>query len=71
MSGLHLPRFKRELAKHAKGLPSGTYWRHSNGILPPPFGQLLLDNPELAEALAEDARAMRAERPIVVQRDAA
>jgi hypothetical protein len=68
---LHLPRFKKALAPFAKKLPVGTYWRYSNGILPPPFGKLLLDNPELAEALAEDARALSAERPIVGQREAA
>ena len=70
MSGLHLPKFKIELAKHAKRLPSGTYWRYSNGILPPPFGSLLVENPELAAALAADAAELarvRVEGAIVTQ----
>jgi hypothetical protein len=53
-----LPRFKAALAKFSKELPAGTFWRYSNGHLPPPFGALLVENPELAEALAEDARAL-------------
>jgi len=49
-----LPRFKKALAAFSKRLPSGTFWRYSNGHLPPPLGPLLLENPELAIALAED-----------------
>lgn len=67
---LQLPRFKKELAKYAKDLPSGTYWRYSNGILPPPFGALLVNNPELAAALAADAAEL-AQQPSVEQRKAA
>lgn len=70
MSGFRLPRFRAALANFAKELPSGTYWRYSNGILPPPFGTLLVDNPELAEALAADARELE-QRRIVAQQDAA
>lgn len=55
MSTVELPRFKKALAAFSKQLPSGTFWRYSNGILPPPFGPLLLEHPELAAALAEDA----------------
>jgi hypothetical protein len=64
---VNLPRFKKELAKHAKSLPSGTYWRYSNGMLPPPLGMLLVNNPDLAEALAEDARALGRENGTVAQ----
>lgn len=55
MSGYDLPRFKKALARHSKSLPAGTYWRYSVGQLPPPFGPLLVNNPDLAAALAEDA----------------
>ncbi len=41
-------------------LPSVTHWRYSKGILPPPFGPLLVEHPELAEALAKDARDLAA-----------
>lgn len=67
---VHLPRFKAALARFSKDLPAGTFWRYSNGILPPPFGRLLIENPELAQALAEDAVALaaqRGERAIVAQ----
>ena len=51
---IDLPRFKKALASFSKALPVGTHWRYSNGILPPPLGPLLLENPELIVALAED-----------------
>lgn len=57
-----LPRFKKALAPFSKALPVGTFWRYSNGILPPPFGLLLLEHPELARALAEDAAELAKER---------
>lgn len=62
MSRNELPRFKKALAAFAKQLPTGTFWRYSNGILPPPFGPLLLEHPELAIALAEDAIERAKER---------
>lgn len=52
---ISLPRFRKALEPFAKKLATGTYWRYSNGILPPPFGTLLLEHPELARALADDA----------------
>jgi hypothetical protein len=55
MSSFHLPRFRKALAGFSKELPSGTFWRYSNGMLPPPLGELLVKNPELAQALAADA----------------
>lgn len=65
MKKLELPRFKKVLAGLSKELPAGTYWRYSNGILPPPFGALLVENPELAAALAEDAAELaRRERMV-------
>jgi hypothetical protein len=65
-----LPRFKQALKKFAKELPVGTHWRYSNGMLPPPLGPLLIENPELAEALAADAQDL-AQRRIVAHQDAA
>lgn len=70
MSRVHLPRFKKALAAFAKELPSGTFWRYSNGQLPPPLGPLLLNNPELAVLLAEDIVELAAQgeqRPMVAQ----
>jgi hypothetical protein len=69
MNKVSLPRFKQALKPFAKKLPVGTYWRYSNGILPPPFGTLLVEHPELAEALAEDVKeiARNADRAIVAQ----
>lgn len=55
LMSVELPRFKKALSAFAKQLPTGTFWRYSNGYLPPPFGPLLLEHPELAIALAEDA----------------
>lgn len=65
-----LPRFRKALEGYAKKMPPVTHWRYSNGILPPPFGALLVENPELAAALAADAAELaktRGERPIVTQ----
>lgn len=56
--GYSLPKFKKAMAAYEHLLPGGTYWRYRNGILPPPFGKLLIENPELAEALAADVRAL-------------
>jgi hypothetical protein len=67
---IHVPRFQEALRAHSKSLSTGTYWRYLNGMLPA-FGQFIVSRPELAEALAEDARALSAERPIVGQREAA
>lgn len=57
-----LPNWKRALAKYADSLPSGTYWRYLNGLLPAPLGPLLLSDPELAAALAADAAALQAQQ---------
>jgi len=54
------PRFKAALAAYEDVIPAGTYWRYRNGILPPPLGPLLVEHPELAEALAKDARDLAA-----------
>lgn len=60
--GYELPRFKKAMAAHEDALPGGTYWRYRNGILPPPFGQLLIENPDLALALAADAADLAKQR---------
>ena len=57
MSQYQLPRFKKALEGFSKKLPTGTHWRYSNGILPPPFGPLLVEYPKQARAWAEDAFA--------------
>lgn len=68
---INLPRFKKALEPFSKKLPTGTFWRYSNGILPPPLGRLLIEHPELALALAEDAVQLAAQKgegaPIVAQ----
>jgi hypothetical protein len=53
---ISLPRFRQALKAHEKELQAGTYWRYRNGMLPPPLGHLLVNNPDLAQALADDAR---------------
>ena len=52
-----LPEFQEELKNHTKSLTAGTYWRYVNGLLPA-FGKFIVSNPELAEALARDARKL-------------
>jgi hypothetical protein len=64
-----LPRFQKALKAHSKILSAGTYWRYMNGLIPA-FGQLIVDDPELAEALAADAQDL-AQRRIVAHQDAA
>ncbi|MEI6181347.1 MAG: hypothetical protein WCP31_11370 [Chloroflexales bacterium] len=53
--GYDLPRFRKALEAYDGTLPVGTRWRYSKGMLPPPFGPLLVEHPELAAALAKDA----------------
>jgi hypothetical protein len=62
MTKYDLPKFKKAMEGFAKKLPTGTPWRYSNGMLPPPLGPLLIENPELAVALAEDALALAKQR---------
>ena len=49
-----LPRFRDALKATPKIVPTVTHWRYMNGLLPS-FGVLLVENPDLAQALAEDA----------------
>lgn len=56
-----LPKFTAELSHHKGQLDYATYWRYRNGKLPKLL-MWLVDRPDLAEALAEDARARMAER---------
>ena len=56
---LSLPRFKAALAAYEDVIPSGTYWRYRNGMLPLPLGTLLTNYPELAMALARDAMDLK------------
>jgi hypothetical protein len=52
---LHLPRFQKALRPFAADLPLETYRRYANGFLPRAV-RLIVEHPELAEALAADAR---------------
>lgn len=54
---LHLPRFQKALRPFAADLPLETYRRYANGQLPRAV-RLIVENPELAEALAADAREL-------------
>lgn len=56
-----LPEFQEALKNHSKSLTAGTYWRYVNGLLPA-FGRFIVGNPDLAEALAKDARNLAAQR---------
>lgn len=53
--GYELPEFQQALKNHPKSLTAGTYWRYVNGLLPA-FGKFIVSHPDLAEALARDAR---------------
>lgn len=55
------PRFKEAIKPYAKKLPTATYWRYANGQLPT-FGRLLMDHPDLIDALAADARVLKEQR---------
>lgn len=52
---LHLPRFQKALRPFAADLPLETYRRYAIGLLPKAV-RLIVEHPELAEALAADAR---------------
>ena len=57
-----LTRFSQALEQHRREFNSATqYWRYRGGRLPKLL-MWLVERPELAEALAEDARAMMVER---------
>jgi hypothetical protein len=57
---LHLPRFQKALRPFAADLPLETYRRYAMGLLPKAV-RLIVENPELAEALAADARERAAQ----------
>jgi hypothetical protein len=67
---MKLGNFTAALEAHKVELGNNQFWRYKSGRLPKVI-KWIVTNPELAEALAEDARALSAERPIVGQRDAA
>lgn len=53
------PRFNEVLRRHAIELTPVTFYRYMRGDLPP-FARWLLSRPDIAEALAADARAAQA-----------
>jgi hypothetical protein len=62
-----LPRFSQALEQHRGEFNSATqYWRYRGGRLPKLL-MWLVERPELAEALAEDARALGRENGTVAQ----
>lgn len=60
LAPLHLPRFTKALRPFAADLPLETYRRYANGLLPKAV-RLIVEHPELAEALAADARERAAQ----------
>lgn len=58
---LNLPRFREALRRYQNQPSDATYWRWSVGIVPPQI-RFLIERPELAEALAADARALAEEQ---------
>jgi|WetSurMetagenome_2_1015567.scaffolds.fasta_scaffold1543683_1 hypothetical protein len=58
---IELTEFQQALKNYPKSLTAGTYWRYVNGLLPA-FGTFIVNNPELAEALARDARRIANKR---------
>jgi hypothetical protein len=57
-----LPRFSKALETARSSLPANTHWRYSRGLLPRRFIRLLIDWPELAQALAEDVATLAQRR---------
>lgn len=71
---MKLENFKAALNRYRDQIPPATFWRYTNGQLPPPLGDLLLSDPDLVEALARDVRAKEqdnAENTTAIERDAA
>jgi hypothetical protein len=66
-----LENFTRVLKGKKADIGYHQVWRWVEDNRMPKLIKWLAKNPELAEALAEDARALSAERPIVGQREAA
>lgn len=60
-SKLHLPHFSGAMKQYAEQPSSATYWRWRNGIVPD-IVQFIVDRPDLAEALAKDARERAAQQ---------
>ncbi len=50
-----LPRFAKALEGQKRTMPYDQYWRYSSGKIPKLL-MWLVERPDLAEALAEDAR---------------
>jgi hypothetical protein len=67
---MKLVNFAVALEAHKEDLGYNQFWRYKSGRLPRVI-KWIVERPELAAALAEDARALSAERPIVEQREAA
>jgi hypothetical protein len=51
-----LPRFQQAIRETRPDLPNDTYKRYRNGRLPRAFVRLLIQRPDLAEALCADIR---------------
>jgi hypothetical protein len=69
-AAMNLTRFTKELEKYKGEINQTQYWRYKGGRLP----RLLVwlaERPELASALADDARALAAERSTSVAPGAA
>lgn len=66
MKRLHVPRFSAALKERAEEFRrtqrDATYWRYSIGVLPKVI-ERLMDHPELLDALAADARALKDAEP--------
>lgn len=58
---LELSRFQEAIKAHSGELSTGTFWRYANGWLPA-FGRFIVERPELAKALADDAADLAARR---------
>lgn len=68
---MKLKRFSEALKNSGLKLSSATLWRYQTGRFGP-FGKLLMENPQLAEALAMDAKEQdNAENTTAIERDAA
>ena len=56
-----LPRFQEALRRYPRQPSDATFWRWSVGLIPIQL-RFLIEHPDLAEALAADARSLAEQR---------
>ena len=59
---LDLPHFREAIRPYVRDVSPATFYRYLNGDLPP-FARWLIARPDIAQALADDARALSEVQP--------